>query len=111
MMNLDTKVVEAFQLMWENFPEPVTLVHKSREVIAVNTACAAFGRTPGMRCIEQGAPEAHRGCLANQALQTQTATYKTITRGDKTIISYWLPINGYPDYFIHFGVGVTIDYQ
>jgi hypothetical protein len=24
-MNLDTKVIEAFQLMWENFPEPFTL--------------------------------------------------------------------------------------
>lgn len=28
------ELIEAFHLMWDNFPEPVTLVHKSREVVA-----------------------------------------------------------------------------
>ncbi len=109
-MKLDRKVVEAFELMWGKFPEPVTLVHKSREVIAVNSACASFGRNPGVKCNEQGPAEAHSGCLANRALSSQEATYKSMILGDKHIISYWLPIEGYPDYFIHFGVGVTIDY-
>lgn len=27
------------------------------------------------------------------------------------MITYWLPVDGYPDIFIHFGVGVTIDYD
>ncbi|HEY3424966.1 MAG TPA: hypothetical protein VGL27_09240 [Negativicutes bacterium] len=107
----DSKVIEAFQLMWGNFPEPVTLVHKSREVIAVNAAGQSAGRVKGMNCAMQGAPEAHRGCLANQALATQQPTFKKVKFGEKEIISYWLPINGYPELFVHFGVGVTIDYD
>jgi hypothetical protein len=110
---IDTKVVEAFELMWGNFPEPVALVHKSREVIAVNAASASIGRVKGMNCTKHGAPEAHRGCLANQALARQQPTFakQKSSDGSKEIICYWLPIDGYPEYFIHFGVGVTVDYD
>jgi hypothetical protein len=108
---IDTKVIEAFKLMWGNFPEPVTLVHRSREVIAVNAACEGIGRVKGMNCAKHGAPEAHRGCLGNQALQTQQPAFVKKKAGEKDIICYWLPIDGYPDYFVHFGVGVTIDYD
>ncbi|WP_281289442.1 hypothetical protein [Sporomusa termitida] len=41
---IDSKVMEAFELMWGNYPEPATLVHKSREIIAVNAAGRSFGR-------------------------------------------------------------------
>lgn len=109
-MKHDQTLIESFHLMWGNFPEPVMLIHKNREIIAVNALCTSIGRTPGSRCIEQGALEAHAGCLANEALQQQKATYKKIVHGEKNIISYWLPIEGFPEYFIHFGVGLTIDY-
>lgn len=107
----DLKVIEAFQLMWGNFPEPATLVHKSREVIAVNSACASIGRVKGMNCATHGAPEAHKGCLANQALASQQPLFKKGKNGEKEFIAYWLPVDGYPDLFVHFGVGVTIDYD
>ncbi len=108
---IDSKVVEAFQLMWGNFPEPVTLVHKSREIIAVNKVCKDIGRTEGMNCAKLGEPENHKGCLANQALATQQPAFKKLKFGEREIISYWLPVDGYPEIFIHFGVGVTIDYD
>lgn len=108
---VDSKVIEAFHLMWGNFPEPATLVHKSREVIAVNAACEVIGRVKGMNCATHGAPEAHRGCLANQALSAQQSAFKKITFGEKELISYWLPVDGYPELFVHFGVGVTINYD
>lgn len=101
----------AFQLMWGNFPEPVQLTYKNREIIALNAACAKFGRLKGMKCSSHGAPEAHRGCLANRAMSTQQPVFKKSTYGDKAMIMYWLPVTGYPDIFIHFGVGVTIDYD
>ena len=103
-------LVKAFHLMWGNFPEPATLVHKSREVIAVNAACQIIGRVAGMNCAKHGAPEAHRGCLANQALSTQQPAFRKSNSGEKEVIAYWLPVDGYPELFIHFGVGVTIDY-
>jgi hypothetical protein len=108
---IDSKVIEAFHLMWDHFPEPVTLVHKSREVIAVNGACKSIGREVGINCATIGTPEAHKGCLANQALANRQPAFKKGKFGEKDIISYWLPIDGYPDFFIHFGVGVTIDYD
>ena len=44
--NLPEKVTEAFHLMWGNFPEPVTLVHKSFCVMALNKA---FEVMPSLR--------------------------------------------------------------
>ena len=110
-MIVDATVIDAFHLMWGSFPEPVTLVHKSREVIAVNAACESIGRVKGMNCATHGAPEAHKGCLANQALSTRQPAFKKLKFGDREIISYWLPLAGYPELFVHFGVGVTIDYS
>lgn len=107
---IDEKVIEAFELMWGHFPEPTSLVHKSREVIAVNAACKSIGLEKGMNCATRG-PEPHKGCLANQALKTQQPVYTKIKIGERDIISYWLPVDGYPEYFVHFGVGVTIDYD
>lgn len=108
---VDSKVIEAFHLMWGNFPEPATLVHKSREVIAVNAACEVIGRVKSMNCATHGAPEAHRGCLADQALRAQQSAFKKAKIGEREIIAYWLPVDGYPELFVHFGVGVTIDYD
>jgi len=111
-LNDDQSVIEAFQLMWGNFPEPVTLIHKSRKVLAVNTVCKNSGRMqPGMNCAKQGSHENHAGCLANQALSSRQATYKKVIYGSHEIISYWIPVEGYPEFFVHFGVGVTIDYD
>lgn len=102
---------KAFHLMWGNFPEGAQLTYKNREIIALNAACEKIGRSKGMKCISHGAPEGHRGCLANQALRTQRPVFKKTKYGDKEMITYWLPVDGYPDVFIHFGVGVTIDYD
>ncbi|QDR81290.1 hypothetical protein SPTER_26660 [Sporomusa termitida] len=63
-----------------------------------------------MNCAKIGT-EPHRDCLANQALATQKPTFVKGKLGEREIISYWLPIAGYPEHFIHFGVGVTIDYD
>lgn len=101
----------AFHFMWETFPEPATLVHKSKKVIAVNSACQIIGREKGMNCAQHGPAEGHRGCLATKAVNAQQTAWKKSKYGDKDMVCYWMPIPGYPDYFIHFGVGVTIDYD
>ncbi len=110
--SLPDSVIEAFHLMWGNFPEPASLVHKSREVMAVNKAHRVLGRlAPGMNCARTGSPEAHKGCLGNQALASGQAAYSTGVYNGKEIIAYWLPLDGHPEYFIHFGVGTTIEYK
>jgi hypothetical protein len=107
---LDT-LEKAFQLMWGNFPEAVQLTYKDREVIALNKASLKLGRLTGVKCSSRGAPEDHRGCLANQAMSTQQPMFKKLKFYGKEIISYWLPIDGYPDFFVHFAIGNAIDYD
>lgn len=109
---LPPEIIEAFHTMWDNFPEPASLVHKSRTVMAINKTHEKMGYLkPGMNCAKTGAPGAHKGCLANKALEMKQATYLTIKRDAKEIIAYWLPLDNYPEFFVHFGVGVTIDYK
>ncbi|MDR1702786.1 MAG: hypothetical protein LBR56_08410 [Sporomusaceae bacterium] len=101
---LDAKVIEAFKLMWGNFPEPVILAHKTREIMAVNKACAKIGRAAGMNCAKIGSPEDHQGCRGNEALATGQAAVAKANVGGKEMLAYWLPLDGYPEYFVHFAV-------
>jgi hypothetical protein len=102
---------KAFQLMWGNFPEAVQLTYKNREVIALNKASLKLGRSVGTKCSSRGAPEDHRGCLAGQAMRTQQPVFRKYKDGERGFISYWLPVDGHPDVFIHFAVGKAIDYD
>ncbi|XPV68329.1 MAG: hypothetical protein ACNI25_13615 [Halarcobacter sp.] len=99
---VDSKIIEAFHLMWGNFPEPVTLVHKNKEVIAVNALSEVLGIVKGMNYSTLSTNEEYRGCLANRALHLQQVAYKNAEYTEKEIISYWFPIEGYPELFIHF---------
>jgi hypothetical protein len=108
---IDSKVVEAFQLMWGRFPDPAMLVRKNREIIAVNEACRKAGRGEGTNCASYGTPESHQGCLANQALANQQPAFRKKSRGEKEIIAYWLPLAGYPEVFVHFVIGAIVDYD
>lgn len=78
---------KAFHLMWDHFPEPVSLIHKSKCVVAVNPACSSIGRTVGSICIKHGKPEAHKGCLALKALKKQTGMYRAGTFEKKALWS------------------------
>lgn len=98
----DLKLIEAFTLMWGMYPGPASLVHKNRTIIAVNRACLAGGRKPGMTCAQWDSPERHRGCLANRALQERMALHREVRDDDGILRTYWLPIPDYPDYYVHF---------
>lgn len=108
---VDSKIEEAFQLMWGKFPEPVMLIHKNRDILAVNEACHNAGGVAGIKCTSIGSPEQHKRCLANQALASQQATYSKGESNGKTVIGYWIPISDYPELYVHFGVGTMIDYD
>ena len=111
---VDAKLIEAFHLMFDHFPEAAQLTHKSKQIVALNPACEAMGRKVGMICAKHGAPEAHKGCLAAKAIKEQKAKWskaeRVILDGQNPVI-FWLPITGYPDFFIHFGVGYMKDYS
>ncbi len=102
--SLPKEVLNAFHLMWGNFPEGVSLVHKSRQVMAVNKAMEKMGVVrPGMNCAKVGSPEAHKGCLANK--------FVPLPLPGRDAVSFWIPLGEYPDFFLHFSVGLRIDYK
>jgi hypothetical protein len=112
-IEVDPKLIETFHLMFDHFPECVQLAHKSFLVIAVNSVASIIGRDVGMICAKHGSPEAHKGCTAQKTVREHKATWKAIPAteaGKLGTVAFWLPIDGYPDFYLHFGVGVMKDY-
>ena len=112
-IQVDEKLLESFHLMWDHFPECVQLTHKSFRVLAVNPAASLIGREVGMICAKHGPPEAHKGCLAGAMFKEQKAMWKAVPPlqdGKVGTVAFWLPIDGYPDFYLHFGVGYMKDY-
>ncbi|MBM7866319.1 hypothetical protein GTO89_07545 [Heliobacterium gestii] len=103
---LEEKLSQAFQLMWGKFPEPVMLIRRNRTIVAVNECCKGFGGAPGVKCNAVN-PEKHKGCKANQALDKDEAVRQDTVSGETTILGYWIPVSGVPDYYVHFGIGVA----
>jgi hypothetical protein len=107
---VDSKIIEAFHLMWSKFPEPAMLIHKTREILAVNEACKNAEEIKGIideelvgkKCVSMMSPEIHRGCLANKALQTQQAMSMKKEFGGLEVSTYWIPVSGCPDVYVHF---------
>ena len=105
--NINLKpLIAAFNLIWGRYPEPAMLVHRSKKLVAVNRACRDFGRQAGTICAEHGDPSQHRDCLANEALaEGRAMSIKRELPGEVQMIVYWLPVEGYPDYYVHFSSG------
>lgn len=92
---LPKSVIEAFHLMWGNYPEPASLVYKTHEVVAVNKVYETLGYLkPGMNCTQLGSAENHRGCLASKCIKEQKTKYTYMGSPDKKILAFWLPIDG-----------------
>jgi len=103
-------VINSFHTMWGNFPEPVLLILKSREIVACNKKAAESGIEVGTKCSSMEPPESHTGCMANKAFETHEAIYHRNRRGEHDVYVFWLPLDEYPDYLIHTPVGVMGNY-
>jgi hypothetical protein len=64
-----------------------------------------------MKCNTLGDPKCHAGCLAQKALTAKQPEYRYSKNGDWERIGFWIPLEDYPDFFLHFTVGFTIDYK
>ena len=73
----DQEIINAFHLMWGDFPEPVMITQKSREIVAVNKKAEAMGLKAGIKCSAGGKPENHRGCRLNEAVDKGKPIYGT----------------------------------
>ena len=107
----DEEIIRAFHVMWDNFPEPVMITQKSREMIAVNKKAAEMGLTPGVKCSSIGGPERHKGCLCNRAIDNQETVAIAYEGPFGRAYGYWIPIPERSEWVIHFGVGSTFEYE
>ena len=105
----DEALVSAFHLMWDHFPGPCTLVRKPRIIVAANPVGIKLGRLVGMDCSTHGTAESHKGCLAGMLFKTKLPQCQKTSLNGQEFLKCWLPVDGYPDYYIHFGVGVPKD--
>jgi hypothetical protein len=100
---IDSKVLNAFQMMWGNFPGPVRLIHKSRKVLAVNDIAKTMGMEVGVHCFSIGNPESHKACKANEALSSAGGQRMNVEPGK---IKFWIPVKDCPDAYVHFTIPV-----
>ena len=108
------KMLAAFHLMYDNFPESAMLIHKSKTIVAINPAAKKNGREVGTACGKNNTPESHQGCLALKALSLQKPMYRVLQAPsviDGEFLAFWLPLDDYADFYVHFTVGRTIDYR
>lgn len=100
------KYIEAFHMMWDNYPESVRLIDRTFTVLAGNKAYTAMGGTTDVKC-NVGDPAFHRGCQAMASLKSgQTKTLKTDVEG-VAWESYWVPVAGRDDLYVHFTNGIN----
>ncbi|MBR2215336.1 MAG: hypothetical protein IJ849_06215 [Selenomonadaceae bacterium] len=107
----DEQIIAAFHAMWDNFPEPVTITQRSREIVAVNKKAAEFGLAPGIKCSTIGKPEDHQGCLCNKAIDTKETIGVAYEGPFGRAYGYWMPIPGKTEWIIHFSVGRAVQYE
>lgn len=106
----EEQLIEAFELMWSTYPEPVRLIRKDEIIIAGNPAYLATGGVVGSRCRDAGSPEIHKGCMMPKALRTGEAQVKETEYFGTSWQSFWLPIPGEDEYFVHFTNGLMATY-
>lgn len=104
--DLENQLIPAFEMMWGKYHEPVTLIHRSFTIIAVNEASRASGGVPGIKCNAKN-PELHTGCQAMEALKTNELKMVVSERDGIHWTSFWIPVSGVPDYYIHFTNGLS----
>ena len=106
------ETIEAFHLMWDSFPYPVTLLRKCRDIIAINKQAQEMGRPTNGRCYQvSGGDEIHAGCKANQAVEEGIAqrTVRYNKDANQIMDAYWLPVSEDNDLYLHFAVKVDLD--
>jgi len=108
----EAELSKAFHLLCDAFPEPVQLCHRTHRIVAVNPAAESYGRAVGQNCA-RNCPGLKAGlCRHAQMMKKGKSTWFHLPDGGngRPSTAYWIPVTGHPEYYVHFGVGVTIDY-
>ncbi|TGU71414.1 hypothetical protein E4633_13870 [Geomonas terrae] len=108
-IEVSEEIISNFHLFWDNYPAPVMLVHKSRNIIAANKIGQEIGCPVGARCVDIGEKKHHASCKANRALQERTGVRDVayVEHLGQVVDGYWIPLAGVEDLYVHFGNDIT----
>lgn len=109
-MEVKPSLLEAFRLMWGNHPGPVLLIHKSRQILAVNDCARELGVPTGISCHTLYPSDTPcPGCLANLAVKKGEAVRQAAysERTGQFLDGYWVPVQGEEDIYVHFGNDIS----
>ncbi len=104
------QTIEAFNMMWDAFPSMVMLLKKDRTIVAANKLARDLGVQPGLKCFQLSAGTAiHEGCLGTPAVEEGVAKrlVSYIEAMKQVLDSYWVPVRGEKDLYIHFATDIT----
>lgn len=102
----EEELVRAFHMMWDNYPEQVRLIDRKFRILAGNKAYMASGGLVNVGC-NLGNPEMHKGCQAIACLKAGETKTKKAVVNDVTWESFWVPVSGSEDYYVHFTNGLN----
>jgi hypothetical protein len=110
MPQVKQEVLDAFALMWGDYPAPVMLIHSSREIVATNAMAQELGVPSGIKCHSLYPSDTPcPGCMANKALRQKKPVRKTaFSPATKSFMDgFWLPVPGDDEVYVHFGNDIT----
>lgn len=97
----EEETLQAFHLMWDEFPGLARLIDRKHRVIAANGVAKDLGFAEGTVCAQVGDPSIHRECkLARMFAEGKAQTDNVLA--DR--IRGWVPVKGNPDLCVHFGL-------
>ncbi len=104
-------ISESFRNMWDGFPHPVLLLHKSRQIIDANQAARDLGVPLGVKCrdISPYPDKCKNYCLADKALAEHV--WQRIVNREKSrlLATYWIPLHSMEEgLYLHFVVDVPV---
>lgn len=97
-------LISAFHCTWDAFPGIARLIDRQHRILASNPMAEKAGFTVGAICAKIGEPTTHRECKMGKMFETGKSQTDQVIPGR---IRGWFPVEGFPDFCIHFGLPIS----
>lgn len=101
--DLTEMLIAAFHRTWDAFPGAARLIDRKHRILASNPVAEEVGFVAGAVCAKIGAPESHKGCKMAKMFATGEPQTDQVLPGK---VRGWIPVEGFPDFCIHFGLPI-----
>ena len=97
-------LIASFHRTWDAFPGIARLIDRQHRILASNPMAEKAGFIVGAICAKIGEPASHRGCKMGKMFETGKSQTDQVLHGR---IRGWFPVEGFPDFCIHFGLPIS----